>query len=209
MASLDEIGIKYGTDKSSLHHDYLSLYEKRLSEFGGAFTLFEIGVLKGGSVKTWSEHFPHAKIVGIDVDPTCAQYDGGNISIRIGDQSDVSLWIDVVQEFGRPQVFIDDGSHRWDHQITTFQTMFPILRPGGVYIIEDIDTSFDGYLKEAAFDGFSSISAYDYVVKLGRMLVGDVAVQDEKPFDLFIANNYLKVESIEMARRTCIIRKRA
>ncbi|MGE7157505.1 class I SAM-dependent methyltransferase [Methylorubrum rhodesianum] len=206
---LDEIGIKFGTDKSSKHHDYLNIYDRCLSKYKSKeITLVEVGVYRGGSVATWGEYFPKATIVGLDITPDCTQYANNNVFVRIGDASSSSFLFEVVREFGEPTIFIDDGSHRWDHQISTFQIMFPILKAGGTYIIEDIDTSFDSYLKEADFKGFSAISAYDYVCKLGRMLVGDVAVQSEKPYDLFIADNYRSIESIEMARRTCIIKKR-
>jgi cephalosporin hydroxylase len=207
--SLDELGRKHGTDKASQHHDFLRLYEKRLSHLRTQrFTMFEVGVYHGASVATWSEYFSQAVIVGLDIDPQCKQYERSNIHIRIGDQSDAQFLFDTIIEFGKPRLIIDDGSHRWDHQITTFQILFPLLEPGGFYICEDIDTSFDAHLKQADFAGLSSISTFDYLVKLLRLVTGDAAVRDERPYDLFISSNYSKIESAEFARRTCIIRKR-
>jgi hypothetical protein len=207
--SLDEIGRKYSTDKASHHHDFLRLYEKRLSHLQSQrFTMIEVGVYQGASVATWNEYFSNAKIVGIDIDPQCKKYERGNIQVRVGDQSDANFLFDIISEFGKPRLVIDDGSHRWDQQIATLQILFPLLEPGGFYICEDIDTSFDGHLKQADFSGLSPISTFDYLVKLVRLVTGDAAVKQERPYDLFIFSNYLKIETVEFSRRTCIIRKR-
>ncbi|OCP37485.1 class I SAM-dependent methyltransferase [Ensifer sp. LC163] len=208
--TLNSIGLRMGTDKSSDVHDFLRLYDKRLSHLRDEkFNFFEVGVFKGGSIRTWREYFSKATIVGIDYDAECEKYANERINIRIADQSDIHAAFDIVQEFGKPLVFLDDGSHRWDHQITTLQIFWPLLERGGIYIIEDLDTSFDGHLKEAPFEGYSPISTYDYLSKLGRMLVGDQAVQEEKPYDLFIASQYKNVDSVEFIRRSCIITKKS
>jgi len=207
--TLDEIGLSYGTDKASHHHDFLRFYERRLAGLvNEAFTLIEIGVYRGGSVRTWSEYFPHAKIVGLDISSDCKAYEGGNVHIRIGDASRSDFLFEVLNEFGRPAVVIDDGSHRWDHQITTFQVMFPLLSPGGTYIVEDLDTSFDAHLKQASFEGLSPISAFDYLTKLSRAVTADAALGDERPYDLFISDNSKWVSSVEFGRRTAILGKK-
>ena len=206
---LDSIGLKYGTDKSSSIHDYLKIYERRLSQFQHAsFTLIEVGVYHGGSVKTWGEYFPNATIVGLDINPECTQYAGGNVHIRIGDASRSDFLFDVISEFGRPTIFIDDGSHRWDHQITTLQLMFPLLIPGGIYICEDIDTSFEAHLLQAPFQGLSSISAFDYLAKLARCVTAGEALGSEAPYDLFISDFHRSVGSVEFARRTALLSKK-
>lgn len=206
---LDGLGLQFGTDKASNHHDYLRLYERRLHGFRDAeFTLIEVGVHHGGSVATWGHYFPRARIVGLDVNPACLALESGNVAIRIGDASDSAFLFDVVSEFGRPRVFIDDGSHRWDHQIATFQTMFPLLVPGGHYILEDLDTSFEGHLREARYNAYSSISAFDYLTKLARYLVADDRIGSEPPYDLFVNDHHRWVSSIEFARRTAVISKK-
>ncbi|QYC09512.1 class I SAM-dependent methyltransferase [Brevundimonas nasdae] len=209
MKSLDEIGLEHGTDKASNHHDFLRLYDRRLSRLRDqSFTLLEIGVYRGGSVRSWSQYFPNATIVGLDITEECVKYAGGNVHIRIGDASHTDFLFSVIQEFGIPTVIVDDGSHRWDHQITTLQILFPILKKGGTYIVEDLDTSFDGHLKNAAFDGLSPISAFDYLVKMSRYVTGDTALGDERPHDLFIADNAPWVGSVEFGRRTAVLSKK-
>lgn len=207
--TLNELGLRHGTDKSSEIHDYLNLYERRFRDLRDkAFVMIEVGVLRGASVHMWGEYFPKARIVGIDFDPDCGGQEGENISIRIGDASSVDFLFDVVQEFGKPLIVIDDGSHRWDHQIVLLQTLFPLLLPGGFFVVEDLDTSFERHLATAAFQGYSKISAFDYLCKLARRTVADAAFGNEEPYDLFIEKYHQHVGSVEFGRRTCIVSKK-
>ena len=209
MNGLNDIGLHFETDKASNVHDYLNLYERRLSHLRTErFVLIEIGVLKGASTRTWAKFFPDARVVGLDIDPDCKQHEGGNIAIRIGDAGDPGFLFSVVEEFGRPTVVIDDASHRWDHQILSLQTFFPLIRPGGYFIMEDLDTSFRSYLKQAAFQGVSDISAFDYLSRLAERVVAQNAFDDAKPHDLFTHNQHGNVGSVEFARRTCIVSKK-
>ena len=176
MRSLNEIGLSQQTDKASHIHDYLNFYERRFQHLRHErFVLIEIGVLKGGSTRTWAEFFPNAQIVGLDVEPSCKENEGGNIAIRIGDAADAGFLYSVVEEFGRPTIVIDDGSHRWDHQILSLQTYFPLIKPGGYFVMEDLDTSFEGHLKQAPFQGVSTISAFDYISHLAGRTVAQNA----------------------------------
>jgi RHS repeat-associated protein len=64
--TLDEIGLKFGTDKSSIYHNYLPFYERYRNE---PMKLLEIGVAGGASLAMWTEYFPNSAIVGADIDP--------------------------------------------------------------------------------------------------------------------------------------------
>jgi hypothetical protein len=207
--TLNELGLRHGTDKSSEVHDYLRLYERRFGAVRDkAFVMIEVGVFHGGSLRMWGEYFPNARIVGIDVDPECQKYECGNLSVRVGDASNVEFLFDVVHEFGKPLIVLDDGSHRWDHQIFLLQTLFPLLLPGGFFVVEDLDTSFEGHLVTAAYQGHSEISAFDYVCRFARRIVADAAFGSERPHDLFIEKYHRQVGSVEFARRTCVLSKK-
>lgn len=206
---LDEIGQHYGTDKSSRIHDYLNFYESRFAGFREQeFTLIEIGVFRGASVRMWADYFPNARIVGVDYEPSARTYADSRISIVIGNAGDPGFLESLTETFGRPRLVIDDASHRWDHQITGLQTLFPLVQPGGHYVVEDIDTSFEGHLRQAPFQGESLISAFDYTYKLTRYMVGDAAMGSEGPYDSFVAENYKHVNSVEYYRRVALINKR-
>lgn len=207
--TLDQIGRSRGTDKASHIHDYLSFYAEKFEPIRyESFVLFELGVFHGASVQMWADYFPNAQIVGIDYDPNARQYESERISILIGNAGEESFLRSIVERHGRPRIVIDDASHRWDHQILSLQTLFPLVVPGGQFVIEDIDTSFEKHLLNAPFQGESQISAIDYVYKLARCLVGDAALGSEKPYDAFIANCYRHVHSIEFYRRLALVNKR-
>jgi tetratricopeptide (TPR) repeat protein len=136
--TLDEIGICHGTDKSLLRHDYLRHYERLLAPWRDEpITLLEIGVFDGASLLMWEEYFPCATIVGIDVADRCRAYAGGRRVVEIASQADHESMKRIGQQYA-PQVVIDDGSHRADHIQIAFDALFPQLRSGGIYIIEDV-----------------------------------------------------------------------
>jgi cephalosporin hydroxylase len=125
-------------------HHYLEVYEQFLSKYRGKpFFFLEIGVSAGGSLELWRRYFgPEAIIVGIDIDPACAsRVDPPNI-VRIGSQADPQFLKHVVEEFGEPDAVLDDGSHIGRHQQASFDILFPLLKNGGLYIIEDLQTSY-------------------------------------------------------------------
>lgn len=125
-------------------HHYFPVYERHFAPWvGRQFTMLEIGVSKGGSLKMWQRYFgPYATIVGIDIDPACSKYEAPGISVRIGDQSDPAFLDGVLAEFGTPSIVLDDGSHRMDHVRATFEHLYPRLPNDGVYLVEDLHTGF-------------------------------------------------------------------
>jgi cephalosporin hydroxylase len=123
---------------------YFPIYERHFAPWRNrSFTFLEIGVLQGGSAHMWTRYFgPLATIVGIDIDPACQQHQGLNINVRIGDQSDPAFLQSVIDEFGVPDVVLDDGSHQQHHINTTFEFLYPQMRKGSIYMIEDLHCSY-------------------------------------------------------------------
>lgn len=123
---------------------YLDIYEQHFAKHRGKDIKFlEIGVFKGGSLEMWRSYFgPQSKICGIDIDPACAAYETPGTTVRIGSQADPAFLKSVVAEFGVPDIVLDDGSHVAKHQEVSFHTLFPLLAEGGLYIIEDLHTSY-------------------------------------------------------------------
>jgi hypothetical protein len=123
---------------------YFPAYERHLARFQGQdVVLIEIGCGGGGSLQMWKRFLgPHARIIGLDVRPECAEFEEDQISVRIGDQSDPAFLEKVLQEFGTPDVVIDDGSHVMAHIAVSFQTLYLRLARAGVYIVEDLHTAY-------------------------------------------------------------------
>ena len=91
----------------------------------------------------WQRFFgPMATIVGIDINPDCSKHQDDNIHVRIGDQSDHQFLEMIIQEFGMPDIVLDDGSHRKDHISSTFEYLYPKLSKNGLYIVEDLHTAY-------------------------------------------------------------------
>ena len=89
----------------------------------------------------WLELFPNAFIYGIDIGK---QLNGSRHNVFKCDQSNINDLFNVKEKIKSKNIFFinDDGSHIPEHQLLTFNTLFPILCEGGIYIIEDIETSY-------------------------------------------------------------------
>ena len=123
---------------------YFPIYERHFASFVNRTCVFiEIGVAKGGSLQLWKRYLgPFARIVGIDIDANCKAFEEDQIAIRIGDQSDTKFLQRVVEEFGTPDVVLDDGSHVMRDVTASFQFLYPRLDKNGVYLIEDLHTAY-------------------------------------------------------------------
>lgn len=130
-------------DAHSIHKllHYLPIYESALTR---TERMLEIGVDRGGSLQMWREYMADATIVGLDINPKAAQYDDPehHVHVRIGDQTDTAFLGGVVDEFGWFDTVLDDGGHTPKQMIGSFQYLFPRLRPGGVYIVEDVCANY-------------------------------------------------------------------
>lgn len=176
--SLDDIGRRFETDKSSAGHDYLRTYEEHLGHLRDEpIVLAEIGVYQGASLRTWTEYFSRARIVGVDLHPISENL-GDRVTVVRGDQADPGF----LGRFGaehRPDVIVDDGSHIWAHQLITFDHLFPFLAEGGLYICEDLHTSFGVYRADYSFG--AATSPVEYFASLaGHVVAGQAEPVDSR-----------------------------
>lgn len=119
---------------------YFDAYHRHLAKFVGRdVRVLEIGVYSGGSLEMWRDYFgTRSQVLGVDIEPACKEYEGKGVEIHIGDQADAAFWEKFRREVAPLDVVIDDGGHEFDQQRATLLEMLPHLRPGGVYICEDI-----------------------------------------------------------------------
>lgn len=207
LPSLDRIGVGHGTDKSSLKHHYLDLYDRALAHRRlEPIRLLEIGVFKGASVRTWRDYFPNGRIVGLDIDPDALQHAGPRIEIVLGDQADPEGLRAIVQERGPFDVIIDDGSHIWRHQIDTLRALLALVTPGGLYILEDLHTSFGPYRPDYGAGGGETAAAY--VLRLAERLLSEPFDRRAEEDDPFLASVPRLVRSIEICNRTALFHRR-
>ena len=125
---------------------YFPIYEQWFSPYRGKKIVFvEIGVQNGGSIQMWRDYFgKDAKIVGIDINAACKQFEDAdnNIFVEIGSQDDPEFWHLFREKYPRVDILLDDGGHKMNQQITTFREMFPHIKDGGLYLCEDCHTSY-------------------------------------------------------------------
>lgn len=123
---------------------YLDIYDRHFAPYRNtSVKMLEIGVSQGGSLELWRKYFgENATLFGIDIDPACASRVTAPSQVRIGSQDDPKFLRSVIDEMGTPDIILDDGSHIGRHQRASFDTLFPLLREGGLYLIEDLHTAY-------------------------------------------------------------------
>jgi cephalosporin hydroxylase len=123
---------------------YFPIYERFFASWRNKSLVFvEIGVGEGGSLQMWQRFLgPLARIVGIDINPACTAYESPGIFVRVGDQSDHRFLQTVVDEFGVPDIVLDDGSHQMHHILSSFQFFYPLMGKNTIYMVEDLHTAY-------------------------------------------------------------------
>lgn len=145
---LYKIGSKFGTDK--IHsggpiNSYLNVMNFYFSSKRyDSINILEIGVRESPSVLTWQEFFPNAKIYGLDIDD-CTKHNNDRIKVIVGDQTNISDLERISNNVDFFDIIIDDGSHINKDIIFSFNYLFNKLRPGGIYIIEDLSNSYPAF----------------------------------------------------------------
>lgn len=151
MGLLDDIGLRLGADKSSKFHNYLDFYQKALPDQSFTGRLLEIGVMDGLSVRMWREYYPMAEIVGIDIKDMDHMH---NDDWKVPDSVQL-LTVDgtdpkQTKPLGMFDIIIDDGSHYWADQQKSFEILYyNQLNKGGMYILEDLWTSYIDFYANA------------------------------------------------------------
>jgi len=133
---------KFKTDKISTLHDYTRWYASIFGPIAESVrNVLEIGVEGGDSLRMWRKLFPNANIVGADINDSYLFHEE-RISCEKCDQGDRDQLHSLGEIRGPFDIVIDDGSHRTDHQVLSFEVLFQFLSPGGWYVIEDLHTSY-------------------------------------------------------------------
>jgi hypothetical protein len=158
----DKLG-KVSDKWASYLHYYDSLFKPLCHQ---PVNLLEIGVQNGGSLETWSAYFSRAQfIIGCDIDPKCGilQYQDPRIHIVVGDANLGPAFQAIRKITAEFDIIIDDGSHKSMDILNSFMNYFPMLKPGGVYVVEDTHTLYG-----RAFGGglLNDFSAYTFFKKL-------------------------------------------
>jgi len=154
LSTLNELAIKHGTDKSSLCHDYCDEYDIFLNKYRDKkVNVLEFGVFYGSSIKMWLEYFYNGNVYGVDIANRELGISDDRYKFICGDQTDDNLYkkLDDI-DF---DIVIDDASHECGHQVYAFERIFPKLKSGALYIVEDTCTSYWNYGGDINFIEYS------------------------------------------------------
>ena len=207
--TLDKIALALDPipDKASTGHGYTLHYEQHFAPYRHKpLKILEIGVWEGASLALWSEYFPKAQIVGADIDIERCEILPDRCRLWQVDQSSHESLVNMAKHLGPWDVIIDDGSHDPQHQRVTFEVLWPYLRPGGLYCIEDLHVNyFNGY--DGSMVRFIGSTLQDDLHARGKISVASLdntpVIELEK-----LSGRELEVAEIHLYRYLCIVCKR-
>lgn len=145
---LDKFACKTQVDKGSWGHNYTEQYDHYFSKWREQpIRLLEIGFCHGISAVLWEAYFtnPDSQFYYIDVDTTGFKFMyrlSSRSHLEMVDQSNHQLNEYIQRVGGEFDIIIDDGSHHTQHQIYSFKTLFPYVKSGGIYVVEDLFGSY-------------------------------------------------------------------
>jgi hypothetical protein len=189
--TLDELALMYGTDKSSAGHNYCKYYEMLFRWATPHMpNVLEIGIDKGNSLKVWAKYFEGGIIHGIDIRgdydylKEWARENWLCMETHVVDHSNKADLIAFGEQHDQYfDIIIEDGSHQSADSILTFETLFPYLKSGGFYAIEDMLCDYDNRWNKGA----SSLNRV-------KQMVGEVNMNGLVSNDAICAN---KIDAVK------------
>lgn len=183
---LDRLGVRHNTNKSSRwknasgeiikKHSLLDRYEffLRQKKNLSPLSLLELGAGPneniGASLRCWKDYFTDKDDIHVaDIKETATVLKEEGFHVHIGDLGSIDFLRKLAQK--KWDFILDDASHLWAHQILAFRHLFPALKNGGIYIVEDLCTSFGQYRKNYG-SGSDEHDAASYFLALSRFTCG-------------------------------------
>lgn len=198
--SLSELGMIYPTDKQWTHDYYNRAYQDTLFPVkDSASKIVEIGIGEGYSLEVWREFFKNASIIGLDMSPTAGNgiLNMDRITLQNMDLS-VKLNLESFAEQNPDiDVLTDDGTHKMADQQLALATLFKSIKPGGIYIIEDLHTSVECKIPEKAIYNWgdpnktTTLDVLQHFEKTGKIISDYMTPEEMK----YLENN---IESVKI-----------
>jgi hypothetical protein len=170
---MQEVYAKYSMpdgngDKGTAHSYIEHYYAKKFAPYRyQPIAILEIGISWGMSINMWREYFPNATIYGVDILDQGAECPG--CTLVYGDGTKAETYANMP-DF---DIIIDDGSHEVDDQIASFKVLYPKLKKGGLYVIEDVP-ELDRY-RSRFLELDDNVEIYDFRNLKGR--IDDIIIE--------------------------------
>ena len=147
MSEISKLEGYFNSNKANAIHKwlhYFDIYDFWFKKYKNKpVVILEIGVFQGGSLNMWRDYFgEEAQIYGIDINPECKQFEEKNTKIFIGSQEDRGFLSYIKSQIPQPDIIIDDGGHTMKQQIVSFEELYGHLKDDGLYLCEDLHTSY-------------------------------------------------------------------
>lgn len=198
---------------------YLTEYDRLLKHYREEkISLLEIGIQNGGSLEIWSQYFPYAHaLVGCDINPNCGNlsFDDPRIAVVVGDATKAEVMARILNHATNFDLIIEDGSHISSDIITAFALYFPTLKPGGIFIAEDLHCSYWGEYEGGIYHPYSSISFFKHLAdminhehwgvekKRLELINGFKELRNIKISESILA----EISSVEFFNSVCVVKK--
>eukprot|EP00439_Symbiodinium_sp_Y106_P053382 s2072_g7.t1 len=190
-APLSQLMLEAGSDKAQ--NGYCPIYEvllqplkvQRLLEVGlgtqnpdslSSMAGLGPGFRPGGSLRAWRDYLPQAFIYGLDVMPDAMVRGEARVRTALADSANEGHVASVMKSWGfasapgpgTPRgvfdVVVDDGLHSPEAQIATLGSLWPWLKRGGIFVVEDINDGKPMLQRaSAAIEGIVGKAPYFFV----------------------------------------------
>ena len=193
------------------------LYDRYFAELADQpVTLLELGVHAGESLKIFGTYFANGKIIGLDIADRGTDFSAWpNIVFAAGDQTDAALLARLCAESAPLglDIVIDDASHLRRASLASYRALFPFVKPGGFYIVEDWTTGYwddwpnGGRFVPVIVEG-SRVPSHDYgMVGFVKSLVDEVASDRIRPSRLAEPTRERRLDFMQVHPEMVVLRK--
>lgn len=149
---------------------YLQEYENIFCNYKSfSLDLLEIGVQNGGSLEIWAKYFSSdSRIIGCDINPACEEliFELENIDVVVGSIIDPAVQKRIFELTESFDIIIDDGSHVSSDIVNAFCSLFSRVKPGGIYIVEDLHCSYWSQWGGGLYESKSAIVFFKQIVDI-------------------------------------------
>lgn len=167
MKNIQEIYSSKSGKVTDKWESYLHFYNELFKPLKNTkISMLEIGIQNGGSHEVWAEYFASGeRFIGCDIDQKCnnLKYKDERIKLVIGNVNKESTYKQITEIKESFDIIIDDGSHLSSDIINSFLIYFPHIKPGGIYIVEDIHTL---YLRDWEGGILNEVGAMNFFKKI-------------------------------------------
>lgn len=218
QTSIEEIHRRKDGKVSDKWASYLPFYDELFSVYRNQpIDLLEIGVQNGGSLETWSTYFIGARaLIGCDINPLCGElkYSDSRVSVVVGDANQQETLNRIRSICERFDIVIDDGSHHSNDILNSFLIYFQLLKPGGLYVIEDTHTLYMTNFGGGILNEFSAYSFFKKMVDIVNLQFWEKDINPKVYFRTFFPPEGIPdfisegwVESVEFRNSLIVVRK--